>query len=239
MKSLANVRYGRDKESGLWLPKPLHGKRLRSLAGMRFAHPRFSNPVLQGVEDVINQPIYDSFSVAAGTAWPNVTTLFSQSQGQAGKTLAQTNMIQAGTLQAPQRLYVQALRIFIGNDAVIADLNNILRNVSVTLTVGKKPYFEGPVLLLSAGTGAMLSAASQVGTAPAGSAPLFATSNGAPDQRSIFSLSRPWMLEEGEAFSVTVRAETAFNTTAAAANPAGVGVTVYFILDGELYRGVQ
>lgn len=233
--------YARDRKSGLWLPEPLVGKNLRLLHRGRFAIPpaRMRNPVLAGVEDVVNQPIYDSFSVAAATAWPNVTTLFAQSMGQSGKTLAQTNMIAAGILQAPQRLYVQSYRVFIGNDTVISDLNQILRNVSVTLTIGKKPYFEGPVLLLSAGCGALVTAAANVGTAPAGSAPLFSTSNGNPDQRNIFSLSRPFMLEEGESFSVTFRAETAFNTTAAAANPPGVGATVYFILDGELYRGVQ
>lgn len=227
--------------NGLWLPEPLAGKNLRLLRAHRFGTPppRFRNPVLAGVEDVVNQPIYDSFTVAAGTAWPNVTTLFSQSQGQSGKTLAQTNMVLAGTLQAPQRLYVQSYRLFIGNDTTITDMNAMLRNLSVTLTIGTKPYFQGPALLLSAGSGAMLTAAAQVGTAPTGSAPLFSSSNGSPDQRSIFSLSRPFMLEEGESFSVTIRAETAFNTQANTTNPAGVGAVVYFILDGELYRGVQ
>ncbi len=241
MQPFERTPYRRDPKSGLLLPEPLLGKNLRLLHRGRFGAPppRFRNPVLAGVEDVVNQPIYDSFSVAAGTAWPNVTTLFAQSQGQSGKTLAQTNMILAGTLQAPQRLYVQSYRIFTGNDTVIADLNAILRNVSVTLTIGTKPYFQGPVLLLSAGSGALVTAASQVGTAPTGSAPLFSTSNGNPDQRSVFSLSRPIMLEEGESFSVTFRAETAFNTQANTTNPAGVGATVYFILDGELYRGVQ
>jgi hypothetical protein len=233
--------YRRDPKSGLLLPEPLVGKNLRLLHRGRFAVPpaRFRNPVLAGVEDVVNQPIYDSFSVASGTAWPNVTTLFAQSMGQSGKTLAQTNMIAAGILQAPQRLFVQSYRVFIGNDTTIADMNSILRNVSVTLTIGKKPYFEGPVWLLTAGAGALVTAAAQVGTAPTGSAPLFSTSNGSPDQRNVFSLSKPFMLEEGESFSVTFRAETAFNTQANTTNPAGVGATVYFVLDGELYRGVQ
>lgn len=234
------TKYGRDAKSGLWLPRELRGRNLKQLGVRRFAaHPRMSNPVLAGVEDVINQPIYDSFSVAAGTAWPNVTTMFAQPQGSNGKTLAQTNMVLAGQLQAPQRLYVQALRVFVGNDTVISDLNLILRNLSCQLIVGKKPYFEGPLFLLSAGAGAQLSAAAQVGTGPAGSAPLFASSNGSLDQRSIFSLTKPWMLEQGEAFSVTIRAETAFTTALSSVNPAGVGATLYFILDGELYRGVQ
>lgn len=234
----------RCSDSGLWLPPSLRGGRFRLLESKRFGHhgpqfhPRFTNPTLAGVEDVVNQPIYDSMTAAAGAAFPNVTTFFTSGQTN-GKTLAQTNMTLNAQLPAPQRLFVQAYRLYVRNDAAPADLIAFQNNCSITLTIGKKPYFEGPAFLLSAGAGAVISAAAQLGTAPAGAAPTIATSNGFPDQRSIFSLTQPFMLEQGEAFQATLRAENSFNLSAAATNPPGTGLTIYVILDGELYRGVQ
>lgn len=226
---------------GLLMPEALRGKKLQLLQRGRFGRPscpRFENPVMAGVEDVVNQPIYDSFTVAAATAFPNVTTLFQTPVG-GNKTLAQTNMTKNGVLEAPQRAFVQAYRVYVQNDANPTDLLNLLTKVSVTLQIGKKPYFEGPVFLLSAGGGAIFSGVAQLGTAPAGSNPVALTSNGHPDQRSIFSLTQPYMIEQGEGFNVTFRAETGFNTVAAASLPLGTGLNIYFILDTELYRGVQ
>ncbi len=207
---------------------------------INFGRPerRMANPHVAGVEEVINQPVYDSFSFAQAAAFAK-TTIFQTPIGQAGKQLAQTNMVLAGQLQNPQKLWIRALRVFISNDTTIADVNNILRNVSVVLTIGKKPFFEGPVLLLQAGCGAVQYSAAQVGTAPAGSATPFSTSNGIADPRAVFTLSQPIPLESGETFSVTFNPEAAFNMQANTTNPAGAGTTIYCILDGELYRGVQ
>ncbi len=224
------------------LPEELRKQNLRLLGAVRFgrpALPRFANPVLGGVEDVIDQPLYDSFTVAAGANFPAVTTLFQQQVGQGGKTLAQTNMNASGQLPAPQRAYLLSYRIYTRNDAVPADLMLFGVNCSHTWTIGTKPYFQGPSFLLSAGAGMVLNAAAQVGTAPTGSAPLYTTSNGSVDQRSVFSLTKPYMLEQGETFNWTIRAETGFALTAAAANPAGVGLQIYIVLDAQLYRGVQ
>lgn len=226
----------------LELPEELRKQDLRLLGAIGFgrpALPRFKNPVLGGVEDVVDQPIYDSFTVAAGANFPTVTTLFQQPVGQSGKTLAQTNMTAAGQLPAPQRAYILSYRIYTRNDAVPADLMLFGVNASHTWTIGTKPYFQGPSFLLSAGAGMIVNAAAQVGTAPTGSAPLFTTSNGSVDQRSVFALTKPYMLEQGETFQWTVRAETAFALAAAAANPGGTGLTIYVVLDTQLYRGVQ
>ncbi|MBZ5522255.1 MAG: hypothetical protein LAP21_08435 [Acidobacteriia bacterium] len=217
---------------------PLKG--LRALTNFNFGQPRsrMQNPVVGGIEDYISQPIYDSVSFAAAAAFAQ-QTMFQAPRGQAGKTLAQTNMTIAGSLPNPQRLILRALRIFISNSTVPTDMFNLLQNVSVTLNIGTKPYFLGFLGLLSAGCGAMVTAAAQVGTAPAGSAPLFATSNGLPDQRSVFSLNQPITIEQGEPFQVILNPDVAFNFAAAGANPAGVGATIYAILDGDLYRAVS
>ncbi|MBZ5523575.1 MAG: hypothetical protein LAP21_15180 [Acidobacteriia bacterium] len=219
---------------------PFANGNFRELKSFNFGKPRAraSNPILGGVEDYITQPIYDSASFAASAAMTQLT-MFQQPRGQSGKTLAQTNMTGPGFLPNPQRLILRALRVFTSNNTVITDLVNLLQNTSIQLILGTKPYFLGFLGLLSAGCGAMVTASSQVGTAPAGSAPLFSTSNGVPDQRSVMALNQPIMIEQGETIQVILNPDTAFNFAAAGANPAGVGTTIYVILDGDLYRGVQ
>jgi hypothetical protein len=199
---------------------------------------RCSNPSVGGIEDLITQPLYDSVSFAAGAAFA-AQTMFQTIKGQAGKTLAQTNMTFAGALPNPQRLNVRALRVWIANSTAPVDLFNLLQNVSIEVVFNGKPYFQGPLGLLTAGCGAMVTAAAQVGTAPAGSAPVFSTSNGNPDQRNVFSLNQPIMIEQGEPIEVKLNADIAFNFAAAGANPAGVGTTIFVILDGDLYRAVN
>ncbi len=229
----------RNASAGRMQPRyPFAG--FRELATAHFGKPRVKarNPILGGVEDYITQPIYDSVSFAANAAFAQ-QTMFQQPRGQAGKTLAQTNMTAPGFLPNPQRLILRALRVFISNNTVPVDMVNMLQNVSVQLILGTKPYFVGFLGLLSAGCGAMVTAAAQVGTAPAGSAPLFATSNGVPDQRSVMTLNQPITIEQGETIQVMLNPDVAFNFAAAGANPAGVGTTIFVILDGDLYRGVQ
>jgi len=204
----------------------------------KYHRPRFKNPLVANLNDVINQPIYDSFSVNNNTAFP-LTTLFAQPAGQGGKNQNQTNMQLAGQLPPPQRLVIYALRLFISNDTTMTDMNNILRNVLVTFTVGTKIYFLGPPLFLTAGCGAILTAAAQLGTAPAGAAPTFSTTNGTPAQQNVFALSRTIPIESGETFQLQLNPQTGFSTQAGTTNPPGAGTTIYAILDGELYRQVQ
>jgi hypothetical protein len=67
----------------------------------------------------------------------------------------------------------------------------------------------------------------------------YSTSNGALGQGSIFSLNSPIMLEAGEQFRFTINPDTPFTTVNSTAALPGTGATVYVILDGDLYRGVQ
>ncbi len=234
----------RCPSTGLWLPESLRRGKFKLLEHNRFGncapqmHPRFTNPTIAGVEDVVNQPLYDTVTAAQGAAFP-LSSIFFTSGLSTGKTKNQTNMKLNGVLPAPQRMFLQAYRLYVGNDAAPADLIAFLRNTFLVFSIGSKPYFEGPSWMLSAGAGALISASSQLGVAPTGAAPTLATSNGTPDQRSIFSLSQPFMLEQGEAFQVELNTGSAFNLNAATTNPPGTGLTITCVLDGELYRGVQ
>jgi hypothetical protein len=208
----------------------------------RWSH---SNPVMAGVRELITQSLYDSFAVAPATAFPALTTLFQAPVGQAGRTYQQTNMLAAGVLPAPQKFSTRAIRLAVCNNAIPADLISLLYQTWVRLYVSQKWYFIGPSFLLTAGGGvagygATLGAPSAlVGNAVPGSEFLF-TSNGVPDQRNVFALSRPIEIEQNEQFSLEINLGVAFNTTAAAAvDPLGTGLTVYALLDGELSRGVS
>lgn len=196
------------------------------------------NPLVANIMEVINQPVYDSVSFAAAAAMAK-TVLFQTPIGQGGKTLAQTYMTKAGQLEQPQKLVIRAISLFFANNTAPIDLVNFLQNVSFTLTVGKKPMLECFAGNLTAGRGAIAYSAAELGTVAVGDVPFVSTSNGVPDPRSVFTLNQPIVIEGGEGFSVTLNPETAFNFAAAATRPNGTGTTVYVILDGELYRGVQ
>lgn len=206
--------------------------------GNQYAGIRKMNPVFPGGQEVITQPVYDSVTFAAAAAMAK-TTLFQTPIGQAGKTLAQTNMQLAGQLPNPQRLMVRSIQLGFSSNTTPTDASNLLENCSFTLVVGKKPMLEIPCIYLTAGCGAILNAAAQVGTAPAGTAVAYSTANGVQDQSNRFWLSVPFMIEQGETFQVVITPETAFNFQAAGTNPAGVGTTIRVALSGELYRSIQ
>jgi len=211
------------------------------LAPLNFGRmPKVSgkNPLVANLMEVINQPVYDSVSFAQAAAMAK-TVLFQTPIGQGGKTLAQTYMTKAGQLEQPQKLVIRAIALFFANNTAPVDLVNFLQNVSCTLTVGKKPMLECPALNLTAGRGAIAYSAAELGTVAVGDVQFVSTSNCVPDPRSVFTLNQPIVIEGGEGFSFTLNPETAFNFSAAASRPNGVGTTVYVILDGELYRGVQ
>lgn len=191
----------------------------------------------QAVEEDIEWSFYDSFSIAANTAFAKQTMF--QTPVSGAKTLASTNMKSNGRMANGDRFLLKRIRCFIANDTVPVDVNNILRNCSMLFTVRTKPYFEGVPILVPAGAGLYLTSAAQVGTAPAGTAVAFATSNGSFDPRTGLIFSKGVPISDQEQFQVIINPETAFNTAAAGANPAGVGTTIFVFLDGILSRGVN
>lgn len=201
----------------------------------RWSH---ANPVVAGLRELITQPLYSTVTVAANTAFPQLSTFFQAVIGAAGVTQQQTNMTQAGILPAPQKFSVRALRLAVRNDANQTDLINLLYQTWLRLYVSEKPYFLGPAFLLTAGGGAVGYAA-LLDTAGQGTNVFNITSNGLQDQRNIFALSRPIEVEQNEQFRLELNLGVAFNTVAAGSVPAGTGLTIVSILDGELSRGVS
>ena len=223
---------------------PIRFRYLKELTEREIRSPRrgrlcFSNPTLPGQLDVVDNPVYDDASIAAATAWPNNITFFNTGVGSGGKT--QFDSLEAfgsNGLPNPQKLFLRAYRFIIQPDINPTDAIQVLFSTWINFVIGMKPYFTGPTFLWTGGVGISLFGA-QLGTAPAGSSPISAVNNGTPDARSLFTLSRPFVLEQGEAFNVSLNLGKAFTTVAAASVPAGTGVKMYAMLDGQWYRGVQ
>jgi hypothetical protein len=176
---------------------------------------------------------YDAFSVAAGAAFA-ATTMFSVPQGSGGKLLNTTNLQgQGGQLPAGETLTIKSIRLYVSNLTVPADLQNIISNVSVQFKVRNYPIFQCTPEFLPPGNGGVALALSQLGTAPAGTAAAYSTSNGMPTQTSVYNFDIPYVLGSLENFQIFLNPDVAFNMTAAAAtNPLGVGTTIKCYLEG-------
>lgn len=196
------------------------------------------NPFVAGATDTINQPIYDSVSFAAGAAMAK-TVLFQVPIGSGGKTLAQTNMTVAGQLTAPYQMVVTAIKVYIANNTVPVDVQNLLSNVTLEFFTLTKPWLQVPLVFLPAGMGGIITATCQEGTPAAGDRPFYTTSNGIPDPRATYLLTLPVTIGIQEGFNVTLTPQTNFNFAAAAGTTYGQGTTLQIFLDGELTRAVS
>lgn len=219
---------------------PQHSRRRLSPLGFgRMPMHRRQNPAYPGGIDTIDQPMYDSVTFAAGAAMAK-TVLFQSPVGAGGKTLAQTNMQSAGQLPAPWTLKVRFVKVYITNNTVPADLQNLLSNVSFTLQIGVKPFLQTPLVLLPAGMGGIVTAVGQLGTSGAAqNIPIFTTSNGLPVPQYSYALDYPIDIGALENFNVTLNPETGFNFATAGGATIGVGATIQVFLDGALTRQVQ
>lgn len=199
---------------------------------------RKCNPNLGGVVEAISYSFYDQVTVAANTAFPQ-TLLFQTQLGVGGKLLSATNMTFGGVLPNPQRFTIWAIAALVSNLTIPADMANIVQNVTLQLQINTKPYQVGPLAQFPAGRGFQVSAVSNVGTAPSGSAPIYTTSNGPISPAGVFMFDIPITVEQGEQFQVLLVPQTAFNTSATTTNPPGVGTTITVFLDGNWERGVS
>jgi hypothetical protein len=151
-------------------------------------------------------------------------------------------MVNASSLPAPSTLSIRAYRLIVRNDAAPADLFNLLFNTWLDFWVGNKEYFTGPSCLWTAGAGGIVSAAAGLGQVPSagGTNYFYSSSNGNPDQRDVFTLSRPIQIGSLETFYLNLNAPTSFNLVSGSATPvAGTGLTIIAVLDGELVKSVQ
>lgn len=207
------------------------------LPGWAAADKQLANTQLGGGQERVNFYIYDTYTLAVNTAAVKQTLFLIPIQGST-KVLSQTNMVSMGMLTGSQVLVAKALRVYVQNNVTPTDLIAFYANTSVVVKIGKKPMIEGVPWMFPAGGGLWFSGA-QVGTAPAGSAVAYSSSNGVPDVRNVYSMSDPLTINAGEQFQVEFTPETAWTSQANTTNPAGTGLTVVFAFEGILFREVR
>jgi hypothetical protein len=173
--------------------------------------------------DVIDNPLFDTFVIAASTTTGNKIVLFSDPiSGTKGPE--RTNLTRPYQLGAGERFRVHAMRVvFVG--CLKADIENFMKNFTFRLFVNNKVYLDAPCDYFAGGAG-IFGSTNETGG--------LVYSNGMPDPRAVAAVSadNPIVIGEGSTFRVEANG-TAFNTAAT------VGVFCRVYLDGVHHRLVQ
>jgi hypothetical protein len=255
---------------------------MRHLNAQRFAHlqeisahevgrPRFRlrNMLAAGLGDFVVQPEWDFYGVAVSTA-ATTQTVFSIAQNNqytiAGgstitKTLQLTSMQQSNQLQAPERMLVRGLCVYLDNRSNQIDANQFLTQTILNFFISTKSFFVvGAIGKLPAGGGPW---AQQSGT-PATNAIISTVSNGLPSEHQGYKLTDPGcdgtpgvdqfpsidgiLIAQQQAFKVVVdptqasylnTVGTGFTTQASTGvSPIGVGINAWVYLEGQKARAV-
>lgn len=190
----------------------------------------------QGEKEVIGWSLWDTNTyVSAAT-----TTLRYFSTIRATKNLG--NMVTASQLPGPEAFFLRAIRVYICSqpfvttavadstvqDGKVDDLDMLMRLGVLELIVGTKRYGEWPIWMLPQGGGIV---------------PFFQTgdvdvvvqtaTNGIPDPRAVYTLSKPLFLAPLVAFYVDL------NWPAGALTLDAGNTVIQVVLDGDMIRPVQ
>jgi hypothetical protein len=193
---------------------------------------RFANPVVPNMADRQAWMLYDRTIIATNAATPTSQLFFTVPTGQpvgaVPKPKTDTNMVQSGRLEDPQRFFMTALRIIVASDALSVDLNALLSNYFLEFWIGGKIYQEGPLVLFPGGAGV-----SGFSTKTNESN----WNNGIPSPAAINLLGEEgvWILQ-GQQFRVEMKTTNVFTTSNATD---ATGLDILAVLDGILYRQVQ
>ena len=161
-------------------------------------------PRIEEGKEVLSWLIWDSITPGATDV---AATLFAAPLGQAGKTLYDTNMRNAGRMPWPEELTFETVRFAADPDATLA-IQLALMKGTFSLAIGNKSYLDLRLFELPSGGGVHVVAPSvptlveaAPPTYPAG---VFVGQSGVPDQTSVYPLSVPLTLDAGETFRVEV-----------------------------------
>jgi len=251
--------------------KHLNAKRfshLQEISAHEIGRPRFrlKNMLAAGLGDFVVQPEWDYYGVAVSTAVVK-QTLFSISQNNpvtitggatVTKTLQMTSMQQSAQLQAPERMLVRGITVFVSNDVNQADMVRFGSQTIVNFFISTKSFFVVGVLAkLPAGGGAW---AQQFG-ATAATTIIGAVGNGLPSEHQGFRLTDPGcdgtpgvdqfpnidgiLIAQQQSFRVDVdptqaawAQATGFTTNANNTVPIGTGINAFVYLEGQKARAV-
>jgi hypothetical protein len=232
-------------------------RRFEKISAYELGKPkaRLGNPNT-GIPEVVVQPLYDVYAVAAGSAM-GLLTLFSVQQGQTynfngvtafTKGLGHTNLVQAGMLESSYTYIVRALSITAtalqGSAHPILhpeDLINFLHSY-MTFQINRKSYFEGIGAWLPCGGGPYMNGLGSL-TAPTS---VQVSTNGIPYTDNVYALPGGQYINPQETFAFvinpTLNAGGTPTALAAGGFPTGVtaaGLMAWVRFDGTLIRVAQ
>jgi hypothetical protein len=181
--------------------------------------------------DVQDTPIYDTISIAAGgTVSQNTVSFFTNVGPGSGKTLAQTNMVTNGKLNAPEAFSIMSFRFRFSENVLPADAFAIMNGFALQFTIGIKPYQTGPLWNYNAGGGIY---GTSTNATPVVTSLL---SNGQPGRMHMHRLAIPLVIENQATFFGNFVGNP---ITLTAGGGGGVGATFQLMLCGLYARGVQ
>lgn len=182
--------------------------------------------------DVQDTPVYDTVTIAAGgSVSQNSVSFFTSVGSGSGKTLAQTNMVTNGKLNAPEAFSIMAFRLRWQENVLPADLYAVLSSLALQFTIGTKPYQTGPLWNYNAGGGifgALTNTTANTTTS--------LLSNGQPGRMHMHRLAIPLVIENQATFYANLVGSP---VTLTAGGGGGTGLTLQLMLGGLYARGVQ
>src|ERR1700678_245897 len=190
-----------------------------------FIFNQFNRTTYQpNAKDVQHEPLYDTFSTAAGTTIPNNTQFFTT---PSGKTINQTNVTTPKKLDAPEAFAVMGIRFHPLENILLADFVNLMNSFVLEFWIGQKYYNRGPLWHYNSGGGI-----SGFSTGSAGPA----YTNGLTGARPMKELAINIVIDNQASFYGNLNGVSVVLT---AAGSGGTGATLEMLLDGLHARGVQ
>lgn len=211
---------------------------------------RNANPIAANQADLVNWPLYDRITAAAGATTSASLTFFQVPIGTSGKTKTDTNLEQVSRLPDPQFYNATHIGFAFAPTMILPDIIAFLNAYYYEFWVGEKRYAEGPLQLAPSGTG--LTGSTNITAAITQQT----WSNGYPMGQSVmFDLRLPAGFQmgtyiadgqtgitilQGQTFTVRLYAGSGTGITlTASGGTGGTGLNLQCFLLGILSRGVQ
>jgi len=240
--------------------KAAPARRFHRITAQELGRPRarMGNPNT-GIPEVVVQPEYDIYFVAAGSAM-GLLSLFSVVQNQTynfnGVTAflkgpGHTTLLQPGMLESSYTYVVRALSVYVqglqgtagptGPQLNVADAINFLSSY-MAFRINRKPYFEGIGAWLPCGGGAMLSGFGVGSTTSVQGN----TTNGLPYAKNVYAIPGGQFINPQEQFDFIINPTLNAGGTPSAnaavvytVGPPSSGLSAWIRLDGTLIRVAQ
>ncbi len=114
---------------------------------------RYSNPIVQNMNDFVQWVFWDRATFAQGTNIPVKFQLFSVPMNQGGKTKVDTNLEQPMKINSPGWLNDCYLGFYYGAATLLLDIQNLTDQCYMEYWVSQKVYLEGHLQNFPAGIG--------------------------------------------------------------------------------------